>query len=83
MAVQYNSENNSWGGFIVDIYKAKKGIIEVSNEATKLFDKYKDKNLSNTMNQVASYNTFDKFIKKNKLADESLIAFLQDTIMVS
>ena len=47
MAVQYNSENNSWGGFIVDIYKAKKGIIEVSNEATKLFDKYKDKNLSN------------------------------------
>ena len=79
MAVQYNSENNSWGGFIVDIYKAKKGIIEVSNEATKLFDKYKDKNLSNTMNQVASYNTFDNFIKKNKLADESLIAFLQDT----
>lgn len=31
------------------------------------------------MNQVVSYNTFDNFIKKNKLADESLIASLQDT----
>lgn len=43
MAVQYNSENNSWGGFIVNIYKAKKGIIEVSDEAAKLFDNIKIK----------------------------------------
>lgn len=79
MAVQYDSKNNTWGGFIIDAYKAKKGIIEVSEEATKLFDKYKDKDLSNAMNQIMSHGTFDNFIKKNKLADETLIAFLQDT----
>lgn len=79
MAVQYDSKNNTWGGFIIDAYKAKKGIIEVSEEATKLFDKYKDKDLSNAMNQIMSHGTFDNFIEKNKLADETLIAFLQDT----
>ena len=78
MAVQYDSKNNAWGGFIIDAYKAKKGIIEVSEEATKLFDKYKDKDLSNAMNQIMSHGTFDNFIEKNKLADETLISFLQD-----
>lgn len=79
MAVQYDSKNNAWGGFIIDAYKAKKGIVEVSEEATKLFDKYKDKDLSNAMNQIMSHGTFDNFIEKNKLADETLISFLQDT----
>lgn len=79
MAVQYNSKNNAWGGFIIDTYKAKKGIIEVSEEATKLFDKYKDKDLSNAMDQIMSHGTFDNFIEKNKLADETLISFLKDT----
>ena len=81
MAVQYNSKDNSWSGIVVDLLKAKKGIVEVSDEATKFFEKYQKngKNLSATIENVSKSNGFKGFIKDSKLADESLISFLQDT----
>lgn len=77
MAVQYNKDDNKWSGFLIDIYKAKKGIIEVSDEATKFFDK--TKNWKNTSLIITDEAKFDSFIKKMGLADESLINFLKDT----
>lgn len=50
----------------------------MGDEATKLFEKYKDKDLSNAIKQTIDHKKFDNFVKKNKLADESLIAFLND-----
>ena len=81
MAVQYNSKDNSWSGIVVDLLKAKKGIVEVSDEATKFFEKYQKngKNLSATIENVSKSNGFKGFIKDSKLADESLISFLKDT----
>lgn len=81
MAVQYNKDTG-WGGFILDIYKAKKGIVDVSNEATKFFDKYKNngKDLTQSINNVLKdKNGIDNFIKQSDLADKSLIEFLKDT----
>ena len=82
MAVQYNSKDNSWSGIVVDLLTAKKEIAEVSDEATKFFDKYQKngKNLSNIVsNSLSTKGGFENFIKQSKLADESLISFLQDT----
>jgi len=80
MAVQYNSEDG-WGGFIIDLYKAKKGIIDVSAEATGFFEKYKQKgqDLSQIIFEISSNkNGLDSFIHGSNLADESLINFLKD-----
>ena len=80
MAVQYNSEDG-WGGFIIDLYKAKKGIIDVSAEATGFFEKYKQKgqDLSQIIFEISSNkNGLDSFIHNSNLADESLINFLKD-----
>lgn len=74
--MQYNKDTG-WGGFIVDIYKAKKGIVDVSNEATKFFDK--TKNWKNSSLVITDEKKFDSFIKKMNLSDESLIKFLEDT----
>ena len=78
--MQYDSKSG-WGGFIVDLYKAKNGIIEISDEASKLFDKYQKngKNLTKSTSKALKLKKFDIFINKNKLADESLIKFLGDT----
>lgn len=77
MAVQYNKDDNRWSGLLADIYNAKKGIREVSDEATKFFDKTKD--WKNTSLVITDENKFNSFIKKMNLADESLIDFLKDT----
>ena len=71
MAVQYNSENNSWSTWL-DMFK--KGIPEASKEAESAFEKLKKA-------QQAGYevNNMEKWIHQNKLADESLINFLNDT----
>lgn len=82
MTVQYNSKDNSWGGIVVDLLKAKKGIIEVSDEATKFFEKYQKngKNLSSIVsNSLSTKGGFENFTKQSKLADESLIEFLTNT----
>lgn len=73
--MQYNSKEG-WGGFIVDILKAKREITSVSESTTKLFEKYKDKNLSNTIQQVIKLGTFENFFKKNNIVEESFINFL-------
>ena len=60
----------------------KKGIVDVSEEATKLFVKYNknSKDLSQSVsNSLLQKGGFDTFIKQNNLADESLIKFIQDT----
>lgn len=80
MAVQYNSEDG-WGGFIIDLYKAKKRIIDVSAEATGFFEKYKQKgqDLSQIIFEISSNkNGLESFIHDSNLADESLINFLKD-----
>ena len=71
MAVQYNSENNSWSTWL-DIFK--KDIPSASKEAVSAFEKIKKA-------QEAGYNidNMDRWIHQNKLADESLIKFLRDT----
>lgn len=77
MAVQYNSKDNSWSGIVVDLLKAKKGIVEVSDEATKFFNKTKNWKPSSLV--ITDEKKFGSFIKKMDLADESLISFLKDT----
>ncbi len=71
MAVQYDSENNSWYTWL-DIFKNK--IPEASNEAKDTFIKLKD-----LLEQGVSVVNWDKWIKSNNLADKSLIKFLQNT----
>lgn len=77
MAVQYNSEKDTWSTWITNF---KKEIPEASNEAENSFNKM------NKIGAVLTNDTlhgngsvFDGFIKNNKLADESLINFLNDT----
>lgn len=77
MAVQYNSEKDTWSTWITNF---KEEIPEVSNEAENFFNKM------NKIGAVLTNDTlhgngsvFDGFIKNNKLADESLINFLNDT----
>ena len=77
MAVQYNSEKDTWSTWITNF---KKEIPEASNEAENFFNKM------NKIGAVLTNDTlhgngsvFDGFIKNNKLADESLINFLNDT----
>ena len=70
MAVQYNSENNSWNTWL-DIFKNK--IPKVSNEAKNTFVKLKEQ-----LEQGISVDNWDKWINKNNLADKSLIDFLKD-----
>ena len=71
MAVQYDSKNNSWSTWL-DIFK--KDIPSASKEAVSAFEKIKKA-------QEAGYNidNMDRWIHQNKLADETLISFLQDT----
>lgn len=71
MAVQYDSKNNSWSTWL-DVLKNK--IPSASKEAVSAFDKIKRA-------QEAGYNidNMDRWIHQNKLADETLISFLQDT----
>ena len=70
MAVQYDSKNNSWSTWL-DIFK--KDIPSASKEAVSAFEKIKKA-------QEAGYNidNMDRWIHQNKLADETLISFLQD-----
>ena len=70
LAVQYNSENNSWNTWL-DIFKNK--IPKVSNEAKNTFVKLKEQ-----LEQGISVDNWDKWINKNNLADKSLIDFLKD-----
>ena len=71
MAVQYDSKNNSWSTWL-DTFK--KDIPSASKEAVSAFEKIKKA-------QEAGYNidNMDRWIHQNKLADETLISFLQDT----
>lgn len=57
----------------------------MSTEADNFFTKYKNngKDLSKVINNVISNNKFDKYVNKNKLADESLIGFLKNTNYVT
>lgn len=70
MAVQYDSKNNSWSTWL-DTLKNK--IPSASKEAVSAFEKIKKA-------QEAGYNidNMDRWIHQNKLADETLISFLQD-----
>ena len=81
MAVQYNSENDSWTTWIS---KLKKEIPEVSKEAEGFFEKMNKVGATITSDTLkpmleSTNGAFDDYIKNNKLADETLIAFLQDT----
>lgn len=71
MAVQYNSENDSWSTWL-NVLKNK--IPSASKEAIDTFEKIKKA-------QEAGYkiDNMDRWIHQNKLADESLIKFLTDT----
>ena len=81
MAVQYDSKNNTWGGILTDLIKAKNGFTDVSDEANAFFEKYQKngKNLSNVIANVSKNKDWKGYIKNSKLADQSLIAFLKDT----
>lgn len=81
MAVQYNSENDSWTTWIS---KFKKEIPEVSKEAEGFFEKMNKVGATITSDTLkpmleSTNGAFDDYIKNNKLADKSLISFLQDT----
>lgn len=71
MAVQYNSDNNSWETWI-DVFRNK--IPEASNDAKKAFEDIQKK-----LSEGFVLDSYDDFINANKLADESLINFLKDT----
>ena len=78
MAVQYDSDKNSWGGFIVDIYKAKKGIVEVGDEFKKFYENAKAKGYNfewfyNAHNQ----DEIKQWIDNLKLSDDNLKQFLK------
>lgn len=68
-AIQYDSDQNSWNGFIVDIYKAKNKLINVSSEANNFFSKYANNstNLSQKLQNILANGSFDTFIKKTNL----------------
>lgn len=77
MAVQYNSENDSWTTWIS---KLKKEIPEVSQEAEGFFEKMNKIGATLTNDSLhGKGSVFDDFIKNNELADKSLIEFLTDT----
>ena len=81
MAVQYNSENDSWTTWIS---KLKKEIPEVSKEAEGFFEKMNKVGATITSDTLkpmleSTNGAFDDYIKNNKLADKSLISFLRDT----
>ena len=74
MAVQYNSNDNTWSTWL-DIFK--KEIPEASEESINAFEKLakaQAKGYDPTIN-----DRMEKWIRQNKLADETLISFLQDT----
>jgi len=80
-AVQYNPDKNSWTGFLTDIYKAKKEIIDISSDTDTFFTKYRNSKeyLSETISILSNQeNGLNNFIAQQNLADESLIAFLRD-----
>ena len=85
MAVQYNSENDSWTTWISKLKsKLKKEIPEVSKEAEGFFEKMNKVGATITSDTLkpmleSTNGAFDDYIKNNKLADETLISFLQDT----
>lgn len=79
MAVQYDSKNDSWSTWISRI---KVEIPKVSEEADKFFTKIK--NVGGSLNSASiqsmiDTDSFDMYIEKQNLADESLISFLKDT----
>ncbi len=77
MAVQYDSKNDSWSTWIS---KLKTEIPEVSEEAEVFFNKMNELGATLTNDSLhGEGSVFDDFIKNNKLADETLISFLQDT----
>lgn len=81
MAVQYDSKNDSWSTWID---KLKQDIPEASKEAEEFFgkmDKIGATITSDTLKPMleSTNGAFEDYIKNNKLADESLISFLQDT----
>lgn len=87
MAVQWNSDTGL-SGWVVDIYKAKKGIVDVSDEVSKFFTKYQrtGKDLSTTISNVfnAQGNKgINNFAKQMGIADETLVNFLSDTNYVT
>lgn len=79
MAVQYDSKNDSWSTWIS---RLKVEIPKVSEEADKFFTKIK--NVGGSLNSASiqsmiDTDSFDMYIEKQNLADESLISFLKDT----
>lgn len=73
MAVQYNSKDNTWSTWL-DTFK--KEIPEASEESINAFEKLakaQAKGYDPTIN-----DRMEKWIHQNKLADETLISFLQD-----
>lgn len=81
MAVQYNSENDSWFTWID---KLKREIPKVSKEAEGFFDKMDKIGATITSDTLkpmleSTNGAFDYYIKNHKLVDESLISFLQNT----
>lgn len=78
LAVQYDKENG-WSGIIVDTIKAKKGIVELSDE----FKKFQETASSKNWNFEYFYNShsrdeIEQWIGKLDLSDESLKKFLKD-----
>lgn len=78
MAVQYDKENG-WSGIIVDIYKAKKGIVDLGDE----FKKFQETASSKGWNFEWFYDTHSQkeirqWVEDLNLSDESLKTFLMD-----
>lgn len=77
-AVQYDKENG-WSGIIVDIYKAKKGIVDLGDE----FKKFQGNAKSKGWNFEWFYNAHSKeeikqWVKALNLSDDALNKFLED-----
>ena len=78
LAVQYDKENG-WSGIIVDTIKAKKGIVEVSDEAKKFFEVTKEWDFSLAKKNLGdNKQKTEEWIKQLDLSDESLKTFLRD-----
>ena len=78
MAVQYDKENG-WSGIIVDTIKAKKSIVELSDE----FKKFQEIASSKGWNFEWFYDTYSQkeirqWVEDLNLSDESLKKFLKD-----
>lgn len=78
-AVQYNSDTNSWGGFVSDIYKAIKGRYAFNDEVTKFITTTKDWDFSDIKQKLAgNEEATDRWINRLELSGEDFKKFLKN-----